>query len=184
MKKINKLPLIFILGLLISCQTDWKTDYEKIIEKSQKDFTVSKQADTLENSITRTTIYSYESNRVSKLEVYSNKHNLFNTKTEYYKNDSLIFAEKVNSRSPIIYKIQRKKEEPIGEIIERISYFKNKKYGIEKIRRVKFYLDDVEKRNELKKPYDELKKLDFEIKEIGEKEYLHSQQMYERYSKY
>jgi len=53
MKKINKLLLLFILGLLISCQTDWKTDYEKLIEKSQKDFSIVKQADTLENSINR-----------------------------------------------------------------------------------------------------------------------------------
>ena len=60
---------------------------------------------------------------------------------------------------------------------------KNKNYGIEKSRRVKFYLsDDID--NELKKQIEELKKLDFEIKEIGVKEYLHIQQKYEQYSKY
>jgi hypothetical protein len=184
MKNINKLVPIIILGLFISCQTDWIKDYEKIIEKSHKDFKVTKQADTLENSIIRTTIYSYESNGVSKLEVNFNKYNLFNNKTEYYKNDSLIFVEKVIATSPIISKREKEELEPVGEISERISYFKNENFGIEKIRRIKFYRDDVEKRNELKEIYEELKKLDFEIKEIGEKEYQDIQEMYERYSKY
>ena len=183
MKNLNKLLPIFILGLLISCQTDWITEYEKIVEKSNEDFSLVKQADTLDNSNNRITNYSYESKEVSKLEVNFNKHNLFNNTTEFYKNDSLIFVEKVNARSPIIYNRQKEKSEPVGEIIERISYFKNKNYGIEKSRRVKFYLgDDMD--NELKKQIEELKKLDFEIKEIGVKEYLHIQQKYEQYSKY
>lgn len=183
MKRINKLFPVLILGLLMSCQTDWKTDYEEIAEKSNEDFSVVKQADTLDNSNNRITIYSYESNGVSKLEVNFNKHNLFNNTAEYYKNDSLIFAEKVNARNRVIYKREREKSEPVGEIIERISYFRNTKYGIEKSRRVEFYLeDDID--DELRKQNEELKKLDFEVKEIGEKEYLDIQQRYERYSKY
>lgn len=182
MEKIIKLLPIFILGLLISCQTDWKTDYEKLVEKPNEDFSVVKQADTLDNSNNRITIYSYESNEVSKLEVNFNKYNLFHNTTEYYKNDSLIFVEKVNARSLIISKKQNEKPEPVGEIIERISYFKNKKYGIEKSRRIKFYVGDID--DKFKKRNEELEKLDFEIKEIGEKEYLQIQQMYEGYSKY
>ncbi len=179
---MKKLVPIFIAAFLISCQTHWKTDYDKILEKSNEDFSVVEQADTLDASNNRITIYSYESDGVSKLEVNTNKHNLYYNETEYYRNDSLILIEKVTERSPIVYERQREKSEPVGEIIERISYFRNKKNGIEKSRRVKFYSGDID--DDLKKQNEELQKIDFEIKEIGEKEYQHTQQMYEQFSKY
>jgi len=179
MKKIKILKPILLLGLLISCQTDWKKDYEKIIRKSEKDFKEIKQVDTIENSNTRTKIYLYKTKGISKLKVNFKAANLFDIEDEYYKNDSIIFIEKVNGITPLIYKRERKKEEPIGKLIEKISYFKDKQNGIEKLRSVEFYLgDDRKKRN------DELQKLDFEIKEIGEKEYSHIEKMYERYYKY
>ena len=46
----------------------------------------------------------------------------------------------------------------IGELIERISYFKNRKNGIEKLRSVKYHLGD-----DLTILNNELKNLDFEI---------------------
>ncbi|MCY2686802.1 hypothetical protein [Salinimicrobium sp. TH3] len=184
MKKIHRLLPIFMIGLFISCKSDWTTDYQNIIKKQKEDFTIVKQADSLEkDSNNRITIYSYESNGISKLEVNSNKYDLFNNQTEYYKNDTLLFVEKVFETIPIIYKRQRKEQEPIGEIIERVSFFKNREYGIEKSRRIVFHLaDDLS--DEVDKQIEQLKKLDFEIKEIGGKEYSQVQQRYERYNEY
>ena len=179
MKKIKIYLTILILGLLISCQTDWKEDYEKIIEKSERDFKVIKQVDTIVNLNTQTKIHLYQTSKILKLEVNFKMENYFDVTNEYYKNDSIVFTEKINGIVPFVYKRERKNEEPIGELIERISYFKDKRAGVEKLRKVDFYLgDDVEKRN------DELRKLDFEIKEIGEKEYSQIEKTYNRYNKY
>ena len=168
----------------MSCQTGWKTDYENVIEKSEEDFSLLKQVDTLEKDSNRyITVYSYGSNEVSKLQVNSNKHNMYNNQTEYYKNDSLIFMQKVIERNPIHYTRPREEQEPVGEIIERITYFKNSNYGIEKSRRVQFHLED-DIHDELNKRSEELQKVDFETKEIGEQEYVDIQQKYERYSRY
>lgn len=179
MKKINNLFQFLLLVLLISCQTDWKTDYERIIEKSEKDFSLIKQIDTIENPDTKTQINIYQANEISKVEVNFKVEDFIEITDEFYKNDSLIFMEKVYGTSPLIYKRKRKKEEPIGELIERITYFKNRKNGIEKLRSVNYHLGD-----DLTILNNKLKNLDFEIKNIGEKEYVHIKEMYERYKNY
>ncbi len=182
MNKVNILLPILFLGLLISCQTNWITETEKIIEKSDKKFKLIKEIDTIENSQIETNIQLFRFDDISKLKInfkMSEYGFLIDLTQIFYKNDTIIFADKIYGLTPLIYKRKRKNDEPPSELIERISYFKNKKSGIEKIRRIPFYQNDnIESKRK------ELQKLEFEIKEIGEKEYSEIEYQFDRYIKY
>jgi len=182
MKKINILLPILLLGLLISCQTDWITKTENTIEKSEKKFKLIKQIDTIENSQLEIKIQLFKTGNISKIEInskFSEFGFLIDLNQEFYKNDTIIISEKIYGLSPLIYKRERKNDEPPSELIEKISYFKNKKNGIQKIRTISFYQND---NIEIKRK--ELQELEFEIKDIGEKEYSNIKNQYDRYNKY
>lgn len=175
---MKKIFAILLIGLIISCQSDWSTKNERIIGESEKNFKLVNKSDSVENDIS-TKILMYETNDISKLEVNHKLEQLIDINDIYYKNDTIIFAEIVNGLSPIIYKREREKDEPISVLVEKISYFKNKKTGIEKLRQIEFYENDAIETLKI-----ELLKQDFEVNEIGEKEYLLIEKMYNRYSKY
>jgi len=182
MKKINILVPILSLGLLISCQTDWITKNEYIVEKSEKKFKLIKQIDTILNSQFETKIHLFESGNLSKLEInskFSEYGNLIDLTQTFYKNDTIIFTKKVYGLSPFIYKRERKKDEPPSELFEKITYFKNKMSGIEKIRRLPFYQND---NIEIKRK--ELQELEFKIKDAGTEEYSNIETQYDKYLKY
>ncbi|GGK40399.1 MULTISPECIES: hypothetical protein [Flavobacteriaceae] len=171
MKK-TKLFLIIFLGFILSCQVDWIEKNEKLIENIERNSKLVKKIDTIENFI-NLKIQFLETDDKSKIEFKTGLGNVVKLDLKLYKNDSFIFAENSYSIEALKDKRKRNDDEPIGEIIEKNIYYKNKKSGVQKTRKIPFYnFDDIPN---LKL---ELLKKEYEIIEIGEKGYLESEKSY------
>jgi len=114
-----------------------------------------------------------ETDDKSKIEFKSGIGNIDKFDLKLYKNDSFVFAEKSYTIEPLTNKIKRNEDQPIGEIVEKNIHYRNKKSGIEKMRKISFYnFDDIPN---LKL---ELFKKEYETIEVGEKGYLQSEKSY------
>ena len=93
----------------------------------------------------------------------------------YYENGKLLFAEITKGRDVLIYKRERRKDEPYAVLIERRTYFKNETEGVRKTKKIQVYENsDVER---LKK---ELEQIDFKTEIIGKNEYQNLKEKYNR----
>ena len=158
----------------MSWKIDWIKEVEKIIKKIDNTGYLVIDLDTVDNNIS-TKIKIFKTNGESKIQVIYKFDKYVDITQKYYKNDKQIFAEIIQGISPIIYKRERKIDEPYGMIIEKITYFKDKNSGVEKFRELPvFGNEDFENLKIV------LSKRDFITKETTEIDYSRIEKQYDR----
>jgi len=168
---------ILSIILLIFIQSDWTENIEKSISRIN-------QKGKLENEFEKkdkdgiTIFRKYSAGKETKSNVKYKYEKLMDIDINFYENGELIFAEIISGKDVLIYKKKRLKDEPYAVLIENITYFKSKKEGIKKTRKIKVF-----ENSNLEKLKKELKGIEFETEKIGEKEYLTLKEKYNRITK-
>jgi len=172
-KRIYLLLLLFVF--ITSCQNNWIEKTEETVKRVDRNSELISEIDTIFKESFSEQIKLFKTKYESKLESNHKLDNQIDITLKFYSNDTIIFADILNSLSPKLYKKKRKDDEPIGKLLEKIRYFKNKKNGVEKLREILIYENDDIENVRIK-----LSEKIFESVEIGDEEYLETQMKYNR----
>ena len=152
------------------------SEKRKTIKRVDRNSELISEIDTIFNgSSFSEQIKLFKTKNESKLESNHKLDSLIDITLTFYSNDTIIFADILNGMYPKLYKKKRKDDEPIGKLIEKIRYFKNKKAGVEKSREILIYEND-----DIEKVRIKLSEKIFESIEIDDKQYLETQIKYNR----
>jgi len=165
MRNFKLISFFVALLFIVACNSDWLKNVENTVHKMDENAVLEKEMDSTNKHFT-TRIQKFKIDNKLKIQAGFSFNDTLQMNTVYYKNEDLIILENKKACEPLIYKRKRKQNEPFAKLIEQITYFKSEKYGVQKTKELKLYegnnLDSLKK---------ELSKKEFEVKEIGEKEY-------------
>jgi len=170
-----KYILSFIL--LIFIQSDWIENIEKSISRINQKGKLKNEFEKKDKD-GKTIFKKYSAGKETKSNVQYKYGELIDIDISFYENEKLVFAEIIYGKDVLIYKREKRKDEPYAVLIENITYFKSKNEGIKKTRKIKIFED-----SDIEKLKNELKKVEFKTEKIGEKEYQNLKEKYNRIKK-
>ena len=165
MKNFKVISFFVALLFIVACSGDWLQNVESNAREIDENAVLEKEMDSVNKNFT-TRIQKFKIDTKIKIQANFSFNDTLQINTVYYKNEGLIILESKKACEPLIYKRKRKQNEPFAKLVERITYFKSKNYGVQKTKELDFFVGN--NIDSLKK---ELSKKEFVVKEIGEKEY-------------
>ncbi|MCI9844425.1 hypothetical protein [Flavobacterium pectinovorum] len=156
---------LVMISMFLFVQSDWTENVEKSIKRVNAEGKLDVEFEK-KDSEGEVKVKRYKTNHETKIDVKYKYEKFMDLDFSYYENENLLFAEIVNGKDILIYKAERKKEDPYAVLIEKITYFKNENEGISKSRKI-----DVYENSDIEKLKSELKKIDFKTEKIDSTEY-------------
>ena len=160
--------------LFLSIQTEWVKSAEKSILRINESGKLETEFEKKDKD-GKTIFKKYITEKEAKTNIQYKYGKLMDLDISFYENESLLFAEIIKGKDVLIYKRERRKDEPYAVLIENRTYFKNETEGIKRTRKIKIY-----ENSNIKKLKLELENIEFETEKIGEKEYQKLKEKYDR----
>lgn len=164
-----------MISMFLLIQSDWIENVKKDIKRVNTDAKFESEFEK-KDSNGEVKVKRYKTNSETKINVKYKYDKFMDLDFSYYENKNLLFAEIVNGKDILIYKAERKKEDPYAVLIEKITYFKNENEGISKSRKI-----DVYENSDIAKLKSELKKIDFKTEKIDSTEYKSVKKRYDQF---
>ncbi|WP_163409302.1 hypothetical protein [Flavobacterium ajazii] len=165
---------LVMISMFLFVQSDWTENVKKDVKRINAEGKLEAESEKKDNDgVIKVKKYKTKNEtRVNAKFLYSK---FIDLDTNYYENEKLLFAETASGIDVIIYKGEKKKEDPYAVLVEKITYFNNENEGIRKTRKL-----DIYENSDLKKLKSDLKKMDFKIEKLDHTEYKNVKENYER----
>ena len=168
------MKLFLSLLLLFTFQSEWIEKIDKSIKHINEKGILETEFEKKDKD-GKTVFAKYIIEKEIKTNIQYKYGRLMDIDVTYYENCEILFAELTKGKDVLIYKRERRKDEPYAVLIERRTYFKNETEGVRKTKKIQVYENsDVER---LKK---ELEQIDFKTEIIGKNEYQNLKEKYNR----
>jgi len=163
--------------LFLTIQSEWIDSVEKSIKSINENAKLKVEYEKNDKD-GKTFFKKYITEKETKTNIQYKYGKLMDIDMSFYENESLIFAEIVKGKDVLIYKRERRKDEPYAVLIEKRTYFKNKTEGIKKLRKIKVY-----ENSNIEKLKSELENVEFKTEKIGGNEYQKLKEKHNRIKK-
>lgn len=152
---------------------DWIKQVEKTIDQIDRNATQVDRTEMKEKDA-KSILSQSKFDDFSKMALEYAHGDLMDIAVNYYAKDDFIFAHFVKGKEVILYKRQKRENDPVSILIESKTYFKNEKEGIRKSRQIKVHTNDnIESLNlQLQKKEFETHILNYEDYQRMKKDYL------------
>ncbi len=164
-----------MLSMFLLIQSDWVENVEKDIKRIDTEAKFESESEK-KDSNGEVKVKRYKTKNETKISVKYKYDKFMDLDFSYYENEKLLFAEIIEGKDILIYKDERKKEDPYAALIEKINYFKNENEGISKSRKINIY-----ENSNIEQLKSELKKIDFKTEKTDSTEYKSVKNRYDQF---